>query len=984
MIANKRTIRATPNRSTTPSRLNKSQSTGGETSTAKENVSRSIASEFKTPSKKTGSTASKSAKVQAREAALTAMGGVKIDVYVRVRPHNAQETTHNDVNIVKVAEDHKSLVFTASNGRENEFAFDRVFDPSATQLDVFEKAVAPIVDQVAAGLSCAIFAYGQTGAGKTHTMRGNLKNDAEHGVIQRSTSALLTKLQAANHTNLTTAVSFLEIYNEGLEDLFLDVAANEVKPKLTLIDDKKHGCVCHGLTHVPFSDDTAVMKLLALGEKRAKVSATKMNKVSNRAHRIFIITVKYMVSDGTEETATLTFVDLAGSEDIGRSGAKGETAKEACHINKSLLSLGRVIDALASNEKHIPYRDSKLTQFLSEALGGMCKTTFISCVSPASTSARESDKTLRYAARAMEALNISQLPRWKQDQIMIDGLTRRVEALLAQIEKQTEAHKAETQELKVENKRLLENQTNILNLLPQLPQMIATAITNNVARQSQACDEMTEEITSSMSHIGTEIKSHNEVCRTDFDDLNTKILKWNEQTTKDLSSIGDVNTTHVQHMSSHNNGVNEVTTLLHDKIDLSNMVATTLQSDFVTDYANAAAAAKQLLTERTKTMSSSIDSCHAQAKGSLSTLTNSLTSQEKHHARVVQNIKKIRDSKLQDFNVRVEGITCDIRNADTETAAFVEQRLKRDTERPPAKIAYKYPKSFPKTANYETLVGSEHVQRWRQEVAIAGGTLTAGLGADFSGGKGSEDCSDPFASTADEPPQPVEKDILDVAYHQSDDEDYDTDQEDEAIAATLFPDGSDDDMDTEEEEEGARHFYSALTDQQESEGGDRRDPRKSALAVMDAHPYVHVPKRNSATNLVRKSSNPKLTRKRSATKITQKMASENKWTKLVSKRSSTKSTEQPAEHTGRAEVVEMKRISGFPLGAVGRRVKTNKGHTAVIRFLGTHAEGKGPRVGIEYLTPVGNMNGNENGFKYFSCKPKHGSLLTPDQVRLQA
>lgn len=156
-----------------------------------------------------------------------------------------------------------------------------------------------------------------------------------------------------------------------------------------------------------------VMKLLAEAEARCRFSETKMNKMSNRAHRIFTLIVNFKRYDNPV-LATLTFVDLAGSEDISKSGAKGMTAREASHINKSLLTLGRVINTLACNEKHIPYRDSKLTRLLSEALGGVCKTSFIACVSPCASSTTETNSTLRYAERAMEALNISQLPRWKQ------------------------------------------------------------------------------------------------------------------------------------------------------------------------------------------------------------------------------------------------------------------------------------------------------------------------------------------------------------------------------------------------------------------------------------------------------------------------------------------------------------------------------------------------------------------------------------------
>ena len=195
------------------------------------------------------------------------------------------------------------------------------------------------------------------------------------------------------------------------------------------------------------------MDLLAGAEKKSKFSETKMNKMSNRAHRIFTIIAEYKRYE-TNVVSTLTFIDLAGSEDISKSGAEGLTAREAMYINKSLLTLGRVINALACNEKHIPYRDSKLTRLLSEALGGVCRTSFIACISPSLKFATESASTLRYAERAMEALNISQLPRWKQDEIVIDGLTRRVQALMLDLETQSKIHKEEVEELQNENAAL--------------------------------------------------------------------------------------------------------------------------------------------------------------------------------------------------------------------------------------------------------------------------------------------------------------------------------------------------------------------------------------------------------------------------------------------------------------------------------------------------------------------------------------------------
>ena len=131
----------------------------------------------------------------------------------------------------------------------------------------------------------------------------------------------------------------------------------------------------------------------------------------SRAHRIFTITTTYsdVANLANQKIGKLTLVDLAGSESIGRSGATDDMAKEAGTINKSLLTLGRVIQALVQNDKHVPYRDSKLTRLLAEALGGVCKTSIIATVSPAARSADETLSTLRYAHNAMEAVNIEQV-----------------------------------------------------------------------------------------------------------------------------------------------------------------------------------------------------------------------------------------------------------------------------------------------------------------------------------------------------------------------------------------------------------------------------------------------------------------------------------------------------------------------------------------------------------------------------------------------
>lgn len=212
---------------------------------------------------------------------------------------------------------------------------------------------------------------------------------------------------------------------------------------LQLIDMPDAGTVCVGLSEVSVDSMEQVGWLLTRGDARSSYVATQMNKHSNRAHRLWTYAVAFRRGEAWMN-ATLTLVDLAGSEDVSRSGATGSAAKEASYINKSLLALGRVINALAANTAHIPYRESKLTRILAEALGGVCKTTLIATVSPSTANYSESLSTLRYASRAMEAMNIKALPKWQQDDVLIESLARRVQALEAEARTRDEAHTKET------------------------------------------------------------------------------------------------------------------------------------------------------------------------------------------------------------------------------------------------------------------------------------------------------------------------------------------------------------------------------------------------------------------------------------------------------------------------------------------------------------------------------------------------------------
>jgi kinesin family protein 11 len=265
-----------------------------------------------------------------------------------------------------------------------------------------------------AGFNCTIFAYGQTGTGKTYTMSGDmtdtlgiLSDDA--GIIPRTLYSLFHKLE---ETESTVKCSFIELYNEELRDL---LAADD-NTKLKIFENEKKG---HAATLVQGMEETYIdsassgIKLLQMGSHRRQVAATKCNDLSSRSHTIFTITVltKRLTDSGEEYVSSgkLNLVDLAGSENIGRSGAENKRAAEAGLINKSLLTLGRVINALVDKSAHIPYRESKLTRLLQDSLGGRTKTCIIATVSPSKSNLEETISTLDYAFRAKNIRNKPQI-----------------------------------------------------------------------------------------------------------------------------------------------------------------------------------------------------------------------------------------------------------------------------------------------------------------------------------------------------------------------------------------------------------------------------------------------------------------------------------------------------------------------------------------------------------------------------------------------
>jgi len=294
--------------------------------------------------------------------------------------------------------------------------------------------------QVISGFNCTIFAYGQTGTGKTYTMSGDITDslplpDAA-GIIPRVLYGLFDKLGHEEDAETSVKCSFIELYNEELRDLL----STDENVKLKIYEDAKRGqtaTMVQGMEECHIKSASNGLQLLKTGSHRRQVAATKCNDLSSRSHTVFTITVYIRRTSETGEdfvsAGKLNLVDLAGSENIQRSGAENKRAAEAGLINKSLLTLGRVINALVDRGSHIPYRESKLTRLLQDSLGGRTKTCIIATLSPAKSNLEETISTLDYAFRAKNIRNKPQMNQVVSKKTLLKEFTAEIEKLKSEL-----------------------------------------------------------------------------------------------------------------------------------------------------------------------------------------------------------------------------------------------------------------------------------------------------------------------------------------------------------------------------------------------------------------------------------------------------------------------------------------------------------------------------------------------------------------------
>ena len=389
--------------------------------------------------------------------------GDSVKVAVRVRPYNSREKAEGAELCVQMT-GNTTKIWNKETGYEKEFNFDYSYwshdgfteDPAsgvlrksspssiyADQQTVFNDLGVEVLDNAWNGYNVCLFAYGQTGSGKSYSIVGY---GANKGIIPITCEEVFSRIKQpqTKKVDYQVEVSMLEIYNEQIQDL-LTPPANREKGGLKVRENPKTGVYVEGLKKMTVNSYAEISAVLDKGNEHRTVGATQMNATSSRAHTVLTITFTQMFYDEStgkpvnRKQSDINLVDLAGSERAGKTGATGDRLAEGSNINKSLSCLGKVITALAKKSapggkgEVVPYRESKLTRILQNALGGNSKTTMIAAISPATYNFDETLSTLRYADQVKAIKNKAVVNETPQEKL-IRELREENERLKAMVE----------------------------------------------------------------------------------------------------------------------------------------------------------------------------------------------------------------------------------------------------------------------------------------------------------------------------------------------------------------------------------------------------------------------------------------------------------------------------------------------------------------------------------------------------------------------
>ncbi|XP_062234529.1 kinesin-like protein KIF22 [Platichthys flesus] len=328
----------------------------------------------------------------------------RVRVAVRLRPYIGKQDDKNEGPCVRGLDSQNLEITNWRNATETvKYHFDAVHSEQTTQQQVFLSSVKPVLPHALNGQNASVFAYGPTGAGKTHTMLGS---SAQPGMIPRAIREIFNLVKAKDEDegwDYSIGMSYLEIYNEKVLDL-LSPSSHD----LPIREDKDKNILIPGLTHTTISSFSEFDKLFVPATLNRTTASTKLNERSSRSHAILLIKVvrTQRAFPNRQQTGKLYLVDLAGSEDNRRTGNQGIRLKESGAINLSLFTLSKVVDSLNSGTAvRVPYRDSKLTRLLQDSLGGSAHSVMITNIAPEYKYYFDTFSALNFAAKSKLIVN---------------------------------------------------------------------------------------------------------------------------------------------------------------------------------------------------------------------------------------------------------------------------------------------------------------------------------------------------------------------------------------------------------------------------------------------------------------------------------------------------------------------------------------------------------------------------------------------------
>ncbi|TPP47079.1 Kinesin motor domain family protein [Leishmania donovani] len=334
-------------------------------------------------------------------------GAENIRVVIRCRDILPYEAERGDKALVRLDLATNQVVVQHPIGDADVFAFDAVYNNSFTQRDIFLQEVQPLADAVLQGYNATVFAYGQSGSGKTHTMTGKLSQRNMWGMMPQVVDYLFSEIKKLTSSTKTfkVKVSYVELYNGKSRDL---LSSKQVNLEIKQNTSKNFYVKGAEMPEVTSFEDA--IKWFNAGTERRQTASTDLNDTSSRSHSLFTVQIEHFDFENDPSspivmTSKINVVDLAGSEKLSKTNATGETAKEGCNINLSLSALATVIDTIVKGAKHIPYRGSPLTMLLKDSLGGNAKTVMFANVGPSDKNLSETISTLRFALRAKQIEN---------------------------------------------------------------------------------------------------------------------------------------------------------------------------------------------------------------------------------------------------------------------------------------------------------------------------------------------------------------------------------------------------------------------------------------------------------------------------------------------------------------------------------------------------------------------------------------------------